>query len=217
MKPKPKNYEYVKQLIQRIKELEERTELAEAMRDVAFNRVWAMPSADTFDVKPMGDFVRKYLNKANISVDPFARNKRWATHTNDLNPETSAENHLHALEFLTMLKEKDVLADLVIFDPPYSPHQTKTCYNGFGISMKYEDDARHGWHKTRQAIADIQAEGGICLSFGWNTVGIGKKKGYEIMEILLVCHGIGHNDTICLAERKRIAQPRGCSPMIYNL
>lgn len=161
-----------------------------------------MPSMNTFDVKPIGSFVKKYLHKSKVSVDPFARNKQWATYTNDLNPDTVAECHLHALDFLVMLKAKNIIADLVIFDPPYSPHQTKTCYEGFGISMKYEDDARHGWYKTRQAIADIQDKEGICLSFGWNTVGIGKKKGYEIIEILLVCHGIGHNDTICLAEKR---------------
>jgi len=33
-------------------------------------------------------------------------------------------------------------------------------------------------------------------------IGMGKGLGYEIVEILLVCHGSDHNDTICLAERK---------------
>lgn len=31
---------------------------------------------------------------------------------------------------------------------------------------------------------------------------MGKKRGYTIEEILLVCHGPGHNDTICMAESK---------------
>ena len=42
--------------------------------NVKFSRSWAMPNADTFDCKPMGDFVRRYLQ--GVSVDPFARNKR---------------------------------------------------------------------------------------------------------------------------------------------
>jgi len=40
------------------------------------------------------------------------------------------------------------------------------------------------------------------LSFGWNSVGMGITRGYEIVEILLVCHGGAHNDTICIAEKK---------------
>jgi hypothetical protein len=42
-----------------------------------FSRAWAMPTADTFDCKPIGEFVRRYLQ--GVSVDPFARNKRLAT------------------------------------------------------------------------------------------------------------------------------------------
>ncbi len=43
---------------------------------------------------------------------------------------------------------------------------------------------------------------GIVISFGWNTNGIGKTKGFEIIEILMVAHGGSHNDTICTVERK---------------
>ena len=158
-----------------------------------------MPAADTFDIPPIRDFVKWRLRDSNISIDCFSRNKRWATHTNDINPECASEHHMHALDFLTMLAAKGVLADVVIFDPPYSPHQTKECYSGFGHSMKYEDDARHGWSKTRKAIRKVCAPNAVVMSFGWNTVGVGKD--FSIEEILLVCHGIGHNDTICLAER----------------
>ena len=44
---------------------------------------------------------------------------------------------------------------------------------------------------------------GIALSFGWNSAGFGLERGYEVLEILLVSHGGSHNDTICVAERKR--------------
>ncbi len=166
------------------------------------NRVWAMPNKNTFDIQPIKEFVSKYMNKSTISIDPFARNTEYATYRNDLNPETNQDYHLHALDFINKLKSDGVKADLVIFDPPYSPHQTKECYDGFGISMKYEDDGRHGWSKTRVAISEILNPGGVVLNFGWDTIGMGKKRGMVIEEILLVSHGIGHNDTICMAERK---------------
>lgn len=168
-----------------------------------FSRIWAMPNKNTFDIKPIKSFVEKYWSKDIISVDPFARNTNYATYKNDLNPDTNAEYHLHANDFIQELIAKGIKADLVFFDPPYSPHQTKECYSGFGIDMKYEDDARHGWSKTRVSISEILKPNGIVLNFGWDTIGMGKKRGMEIIEIMLVSHGIGHNDTICMAEQKR--------------
>jgi len=162
-----------------------------------------MPSEDTFSVPPIGAFVRSYLSSANVSVDPFARDKRWATHTNDLNPATQAEYHLDAEKFLMMLGKQGVKADLVIFDPPYSPRQISECYKSVGleVGMK-ETQSALLYQRVRNAIVPILTEGAIVLSFGWNTVGMGKKRGFEIIEILLCCHGGAHNDTICMAERR---------------
>lgn len=43
---------------------------------------------------------------------------------------------------------------------------------------------------------------GYAICFGWNSVGFGKQRGFEIIEILLICHGGHHNDTIVTVERK---------------
>ncbi|CAB4242253.1 hypothetical protein UFOVP83_52 [uncultured Caudovirales phage] len=162
-----------------------------------------MPSHDTFSVPPIGEFVRSYLRASKISIDPFARNKRWTTHTNDLNPETEAEHHMDAEAFLLMLGAQGVKADLVIFDPPYSPRQISECYKAIGleVGMK-ETQSALLYQRVRNAIIPVLAPGGIVLSFGWNTVGMGKKHGFEIIEIQLCCHGGAHNDTICMAEEK---------------
>src|ERR1700760_2335580 len=58
-----------------------------------FSRKWAMPNHETFSVKPIGDFVKKYIRDAAIVIDPFSRNRHWADHTNDLDPSTEAEHH----------------------------------------------------------------------------------------------------------------------------
>ena len=164
------------------------------------SRTWAMPNSDTFSVKPIGEFVHKYLANSKISVDPFARNKRWATYTNDLNPETAAEYHLDALEFLEGLAEQNVIADLVIFDPPYSPRQLAECYKRVGRKATTQDTQAKSWSDWKDAITKITDANSTVLSFGWNTVGMGVKRGFEIAEILMVCHGGQHNDTICMAE-----------------
>ena len=162
-----------------------------------------MPNHDTFSVRPIGEFVQRYLEASTVSVDPFARNKQWATYTNDLNPDTSAQRHMDAEDFLRELHAEKVSADLVIFDPPYSPRQISECYKSVGLTVGMkETQSALLYQRVRNAVMPIIAPGGIVLSFGWNSVGMGKKHGFEQIEILLVCHGGAHNDTICIAERR---------------
>jgi len=160
-------------------------------------RKWAMPSADTFDCKPIGEFVRQYLT--GVSVDPFARNKQWATHTNDLNPATSAQHHMKAEDFLNMLADQGVKADCIVLDPPYSPRQITECYSAAGLTAGMKDTQSSFWTKVRDAARRLCKPGTIVLSFGWNSTGMGKS--FETLEILLVAHGGAHNDTICMAQR----------------
>jgi len=168
-----------------------------------FSRKWAMPSHDTFSVKPIGDFVKRYLSQSRVSIDPFARNKGWATHTNDLNPETTAQHHMDAGAFCSMLVNDGVAADLVLFDPPYSPRQISECYKGVGleVGMK-ETQSALLYKRVRDAFDPMVSTGGIVLSFGWNSVGMGIGRGYALQEVMIVCHGGAHNDTICIAEKK---------------
>ena len=168
-----------------------------------FSRAWAMPSADTFSVQPIGDFVRRYLSESETSVDPFARNKRWATHTNDLNPETQAEYHMDAEEFLKTLAAQGVKCDMAIFDPPYSPRQISECYKSFGREVGMKDtQSAVLYQRVRDALIEVLTDDAVVLSFGWNSVGMGVGRRFKQAEILLVCHGGAHNDTVCLAERR---------------
>ncbi len=170
---------------------------------IQFSRFWAMPSADTFDCEPIKGFVQKYLMKSKVSVDPFARNKRWATHTNDINPNTSAGEHMDAEVFLRMLSMQLVKCDLVIFDPPYSPRQISECYKESGIECGMNQTQNSAlYSRVKSAIIPVISDDAIVLSFGWNSAGMGNKHGFEIEEIMICCHGAAHNDTICMAEHR---------------
>jgi hypothetical protein len=168
-----------------------------------FSRKWAMPSEDTFSIKPIGEFVKSYLAKSKISIDPFARNNRWASYTNDINPSTSADHHLDAVQFLRLLQVSNTKADLIILDPPYSPRQISECYKSLGMKVTQKDTQTGTFMKNLRDESNKLIElNGTVLSFGWNSVGMGINRGFEIEEILMVCGGGVHNDIICLAERK---------------
>ena len=167
-----------------------------------------MPNKDTFNIPEIGNIVKRYLRDSRVSVDPFARNKKWATYTNDLNPKTSAEYHMDVLDFLLLLVEREVQADLVIFDPPYSPTQLKRAYEDIGRTMNGQDAWRtSGWGKEKDVIDNLLTIGGIVICLGWDSSGMGVKRGYEFVEGLMCYHGGGRNDTIVTIERKTMHQP----------
>lgn len=172
------------------------------------SRVFAMPNGDTFSIRPIRAFLKHWLAGARVVVDPFARNAKLGTVTNDLSPETTADHHMDAEDFCTMLAREGLRADAALFDPPYSPRQISELYQrvGLPVGMEATQNGRL-YRRVRDSLDRLVRPGGIVLSFGWNSAGMGVKRGYEIDEILLVAHGGAHNDTICVAERK-IAQDR---------
>lgn len=171
-----------------------------------FSRAFSMPNADTFSMPPVEEFVRRYMANSTRSVDPFARNKRWATTTNDLNPDTAAEYHMDAEDFLIRMAVEGQKFDLALFDPPYSPRQISECYKNIGLTVGMKETQNAALYKrVRDALSFVLTPTATVLSFGWNSNGMGKNRGWEIIEILLVAHGGGHNDTICLSEVRSAA------------
>jgi spermidine/putrescine-binding protein len=170
-----------------------------------FARAWHTANRDTLLNPPIKEWARFYLTRSTVSVDPFARNSSLANWTNDLNPETAANFHMDAFDFLLHLKKEGVTCDLCIFDPPYSRAQVKECYEGVGRHFGQADSQGFtgNWKKERDALDSILAPGGVVLSFGWNSSGMTLARGYTLESVLLVCHGGAHHDTICIAERKQ--------------
>lgn len=168
-----------------------------------------MANPETFDIPPIRQIVKRYLRESKLSLDPFARNKRWATYTNDLNPDTKAQYHVKAIDFLKFMEDSAVEPDLVLFDPPYSPAQVKEVYQGIGLEVGQEDVwMTAAWTSERDIIHRILQVGGVVVSLGWNSSGMGKKRGYEFLEGLIVNHGAAHSDTIVVVERKLAHQER---------
>jgi len=147
------------------------------VKRLIINRTWEMPNKQTFQIKAIRELIDKYIPKNAIALDPFP-----------------FDYQKDALEYLAESKP----SKYGLFDPPYSPRQYKESYKGIG-----EFDTKSStWSNWKKALADKILPGGIVISFGWNSGGIGKKYGFEIIEILIVCHGSQHNDTICTVERK---------------
>lgn len=161
-------------------------------------RAWAMPSMHTFQIKPIAVLLNRYVGDGRGWIDPFAGENSPAEITNDLNPAKPTKFHLHAKEFALKLTGT---YKGVLFDPPYSLRQVKECYDAIGVKLFTEDTQRFP-QNVKEQIAPKIINGGIAITFGWNSQGFGKNLGFEMIEVLMVPHGRSHNDTIVTVERK---------------
>lgn len=163
-------------------------------------RVWAMPNKHTFLIKPIAELLKEEMVGI-FWADPFCGENSPAMFKNDLNPSIKqAQFHLDAPEFMKLFPDNSV--DGVVLDPPYSPRQVKECYDSIGLKPSMWDTNRKHLSDSKKEAARIIRQGGKAICFGWNTVGIGKKYGFYLTRILLVCHGHAHNDTIITVEVK---------------
>ena len=167
---------------------------------IIFNRTWEMPNSNTFDIKCINRLIHKYFKSEYESIDPFANKSRLAKITNDLNPNMKCDYSMDAVDFLKQFKDNSI--DFVFYDPPYSLRQVSECYKSVGKEVTTETTQSNWRTKHINEISRIVRPNGIVMCFGWNSSGIGKKRGFEIIEILLVAHGGSHNDTICTVEKK---------------
>lgn len=146
-----------------------------------------MPDRNTFKVLPIKRFVEKHIAGAKVIVDPFANTCLYGTIRNDLNPSFDTDYHMDALDFLKMLPDES--ADVVLYDPPYSLRQVTECYKSVGREVTMETTQATWRSRQLDEVARITKRGGIALCFGWNSSGVGMKRGFDMTEILLVPHG----------------------------
>ena len=158
------------------------------------SRVWAMPNKWTFQIIPIAALLRSFDMRD--WVDPFAGRYSPAGITNDIEQDT-ARYHLDGLEFLK--SQPSDSAGGALFDPPYSVEQCLRRY-----TPKYKGTAGRAeyWAKCKDEIARIVRPNGFVICFAWDSTGIGKSRGFTLQEVILVCHGACHNDTIITIERK---------------
>ena len=158
-----------------------------------------MPSKWTFEIKPIAELLRRYDVGAGW-IDPFCGKLSPAEYRNDLNPANEhAQHHLEALDFLEL---QDWPIKGALLDPPYSITQVSLAYKGIGLQFKGKENPTGGFPKVRSRLAELLSPGQYCISFGWNTAGLGKKNNCSIHEILIVAHGGNRNDTLVTVERK---------------
>jgi hypothetical protein len=101
------------------------------------------------------------------------------------------------------MRQAGLRFDAALLDLPFSPRQAKEVYQDIGHLLT-QQDVQSLWRMVKDGIDDVLKPGGIVICCGWNSIGMGKDRGYKLVETLAVAHGGGHNDTIVTVERKLV-------------
>lgn len=166
------------------------------------SRETAQPSKDTFSMKPLLNLFYRYKHqeKPKLIVDPFAKDCKLADITNDINPKCDTDYHMDALEFLKMFESNTI--DMILLDPPFSSRQVKEIYEKLGLTVTWKETQATFWTDVKKEISRVLKTGGICITCGWNSNGVGKKNGFQTEEFMSIAHGGMHNDTLVVVDRK---------------
>lgn len=161
---------------------------------VYFPRVWSMPNRYTFKIPVVKEFLADVGDDFLDWIDPMAGECSPAHYTNDIDPTVPTTFHEDALSWLK--RYTDHISGC-IFDPPYSAAMA---------GGKYANPA--AWTKyilaCKDEIARLIKVGGKAICFGWNSNGLGAKRGFKLVRGLLIAHGGSHqHDTIITVEVKQ--------------
>lgn len=112
---------------------------------------------------------------------------------NDVDPSMVAAYHQDALDFVQEY-EADGFFDVVILDPPYSYRKSMEMYNGHKASR---------FNQMKDILPGLLTADGSVITFGYHSVSMGKSRGFEQEEILLMSHGGAIHDTIAVVGKRK--------------
>lgn len=109
----------------------------------------------------------------------------------DSNKDMVADYYMEAEKYVNMAIENEWRYDTIILDPPYNLRKSREKYDGKYIGS---------FTKIKNLLPKILNNYGFVLTYGYDSVGMAKCRGFKKLAICLVCHNGDHNDTICLKE-----------------
>ncbi|KKL96506.1 hypothetical protein LCGC14_1843780 [marine sediment metagenome] len=164
---------------------------------VRIERHHAQPNRWTFTIPPIAALIAEE-GVGEGWIDPFAGMHSPAEHRNDINVDMFADEHMDAREWLRFMDSEQFAG--AIYDPPYSYRQAVEMYGERKLPKNYT--TFEYWAQCRDELARLIKPGGKAICCGWNSVGLGKSRGFHMERVLLVPHGGGRNDTIVTVEMK---------------
>lgn len=175
--------------------------------EIKFKRICQPLSPYTFQAPKIKAWVEEHLDSDDLILNLFAGKTRLTKCRRevrvDLDPEMKPEFVMDALDFIRWWKEKCTVPkcgclffpkfNKIILDPPYSYRKSMELYKGNRNSR---------FKQILDILPDILAEDGQVITFGYHSSVMSKKRGFKIVELLLMSHGGAIHDTIATVEER---------------
>ena len=110
---------------------------------------------------------------------------------NDIRENMVADTHMDALDFCENYDGKPF--NTVLLDPPYAFRKSMEMYEGAMCSP---------FNRLKDAIIPILSENGKVITFGYHSISMGAKRGFEVEELCIMSHGGAIHDTIATVEKQ---------------
>lgn len=156
---------------------------------MVIERFFEMPRVYTFEQPKLRRWVESrcigrtlnvFAGRVRLDVDEFR---------NDIDPAAPADLHVDARNIAAHLNDQRF--QTAIIDPPYSMFQAVHSYGG----RRVQDITA-----VRESVNSVLDHPARVISLGWNTTGMGVRRGY-IKRAILICNGGGsHNDILVTVE-----------------
>lgn len=134
----------------------------------------------------VGKVLNLFAGKVKLNVDEVRV---------DIDPEMNPDYLMDSYDFVLMAKDRQMFFDTIILDPPYNLRKAREKYNGRYIGS---------FTKIKNELSYLQKPSGIIITYGYDTVGMSKSRGYTKIEVCIVCHNGDHNDTLVIMEKKDV-------------
>lgn len=149
------------------------------------------PRSYTFEQPKLKLWVEKWCRGKVLNLFGGSTRLRVDEISNDIDINMKTDFHMDVIEFVEGWKKEPF--DTIILDPPYNWRKAKEKYEGRMIG-KYP--------QLKNKLLSIIEKDARVITFGYDTVGMSKSRGFEKIAICLVCHGGDHHDTLCLVEER---------------
>jgi len=157
-----------------------------------FTYLYQQPARYTFEQPKLKAWCEKWCNGYVLNL--FAGLVRFKNLTEfrvDISNEFLPNICMDAQEFVETTNQT---FDTVIFDPPYNWRKSREKY-GDGRYIGNEK-------KLKDILPRVLNSHGRVISFGYDTVGMSRSRGFEKIAICIVCHSGNHHDTLCVVEER---------------
>ena len=173
------------------------------------NHIMCEKKRNIFETECARDIINR--NKIGVTVDVYSGGNIIADIKNDFDHSYDTDYHMEAVEFLKTLDTCS--CDTIICDPPTCSSDSKYWRDKLGLPKIVDViDGKERvvqytqinyWSILNREISRVMKPGGIVIYSGCTSTGVGKKLGFELKELNILCHGGWTPDTYITVETKK--------------